>query len=82
MVGQMLNRRGFFLGLGAGLVAAPAVLRFPLEMTPRGVIIKPTPQLLWAMPAQGGYRYSEAQWEVLMQPGWTLDVADLFGRSA
>lgn len=35
----MLHRRGFLLGLGAGLVAAPAIVRAASLMPVRGIIM-------------------------------------------
>jgi hypothetical protein len=37
---MILPRRKFLLGLGS-LIAAPAVLRLPLDFTPRGTILQP-----------------------------------------
>jgi hypothetical protein len=37
---MILPRRKFLLGLGS-LIAAPAVLRLPLDFTPRGLILRP-----------------------------------------
>lgn len=35
-----MNRRRFLIG--AGLIAAPTVLRLPLDFTPRGIIVPPS----------------------------------------